>query len=292
MGLFLTALGGFGAFHFGHRLERTQEKERVVLVQELSDAVSTLREEQRGIRERVSPVEEKVGEPQSSQVAALADPAAPVDLPATPPPSMAPALLPLTPSVPASPHLPLPDLPAIAQGPPSSEEEETPPPSLKPPKLESAAVGKEIRSQRSKVSAPKPPNLESASVPPQASVAVAESDEASLNGDKRTQLVERLRGQARGDFVVRAAADSARAVKLAITLKSVFREAGWGVSEIEMVTRPLPTHSLLMTTGTFPPPKEFVAAYAALARSGFLVTSDLDPAQSPKRVVVSVGPIP
>lgn len=280
VGIILAALGGFGTFHFGHQVAREEEQQRTVAVQSLTEVVSTLRDEQGGLVARVTTVEDKVAEappPMVAKVPSINPPPA-MTVPSvslTPPTTPAPFTLSATPPE-AAPGQLQPKLPPVASGPGPTDEEETDLPAIKPPKL------------------PPPPATstppDESSLPPAPSVAVRE-DEGPLTYQKRARLVKRLRNHPQHAIVIRAAADNPQAVKLAITLKSVFREAGWNVSEIEMVSKPLPPHTLLLSTGVFPPPKEFVAAYAALAGTGFLVTSDLDPNQNRQRVVVSVGPI-
>jgi len=240
-------------------------------VQTLASVVSSLQKEQSGLLNRVTSVEEKVAEPSLPLIAAIPSMNPPPAMipPTNPAPAVSPPVtLPLAAAPPPSmPDLLLPHLPAIAQGPPPDAEPEPPPAALKPPKLQLGSAD----------------TTEPVTVP--------REDEGPLTTQKRARLVKRLRNHQQQGILIRAAAENAQAVKLAISLKSVFREAGWTVGDIEMVNRPLPAHTLLLSTGVFPPPQEFVAAYGALAGTGFLVTSDLDPNQGRQRVVVSVGPI-
>jgi hypothetical protein len=106
----------------------------------------------------------------------------------------------------------------------------------------------------------------------------------------RAILVQRLRLHPYQRLTIRAPADSPRSLILATALKSAFREAGWGVGDLEFVTEPMQAETLLLSAGSYPPPREFVAAYGALAGAGFLVTSDLGPKLGGQRVVLSVGP--
>jgi hypothetical protein len=268
IGLFFAAVGGFGAFHFRHRVEREQEQQHTVATQTLVEIVSTLREEQRELQHRMVSLEEKAAEVPPPVAAIPTASPAPAALAANPSPVAAPPpVLALATPPPPMPDLLLPHLPAIAQGPPPAAEPEPPAPAIKPPKLQLPVAA------------------------PSAAAHAAHEENAMLGGQKRSRLLKRLRDHPQQGIVIRAAAENAPAVKLAITLKSVFREAGWSVGDIEMVTHRLPAHTLLLSTGVFPPPKEFVAVYAALAGNGFLVTSDLDPNQGRQRVVVSVGPI-
>jgi hypothetical protein len=269
IGLLLAALGGFGTFHFGQRVNREESLERTAAVQTLAEVVNGLRQQQSGLLARVATVEEKVTEPAAPLIAAATTFSPPPTMvfppPSTPGPGI-PAILPLAPNpAPTMPDLLLPHLPPIASGPGPADEEEPPAPAIKPPKLP----------------------FQTAPAP----TVAAREEEGPLTFQKRARLVKRLRNHPNHSIVIRAAAENAQAVKLAIMLKAVFREAGWSVGDIEMISRKLPAHTLLLSTGVFPPPKEFVAAYAALAGTGFLVTSDLDPNQSRERVVVSVGPI-
>jgi hypothetical protein len=287
IGLFLAALGGFGALHFGQRATREEEHQRTVAVQALAEVVGSLRKEQGGLLARVASVEEKVAEgPAPSALASTIPsfnpppavtfaPGSPVPPTSQKPPTSKaePFALASAPPV-TTPNPLLPHLPPIASGPGPADEEEPAAPAIKPPRLPAPPAPAETSSPSSG-----PPSV------------AAREEEGPLTWQKRIRLIKRLRNHPQHAIVIRAAAENAQAVKLAITLKSIFREAGWNVGEIEMVSRPLPAHTLLLSTGVFPPPKEFVAAYAALAGTGVLVTSDLDPNQSRQRVVVSVGPI-
>jgi hypothetical protein len=116
-------------------------------------------------------------------------------------------------------------------------------------------------------------------------------EEGPLTRAMRATIIKRLRSHPHQRLTIRSAADNPRSLKLAIALKSVFREAGWGVGELEMVSQSLQAETLLLSTGAYPPPPEFVAAFGALAGAGYLVTSDLDPKQGSRRIVISVGPI-
>lgn len=275
VGFFLAALGGFGTFYFGHRLDREQEQQRAAVVQHFAQIVSALREEQRGLIGRVATVEERVAAAASPRMAATNPPPERVLRTDRAPARAEEEFLLLAKPPPSSPDILLPHLPTIAQGPPPAGEVEGPrsPPPQPPP------------------SAIEPPKMRLSKLAAQAPASVAHDDEEGLSGEKRSHLIKGLRSCTGQDFVIRAAAGNARAMKLAADLKSAFREAGWTVGDIEWVTRQLPANTLLISAGVFPPPKEFVAAYAGLAATGFLVTNDLDPNQSRKRVVVSVGPI-
>ena len=262
IGFLCAAIGGFGAFHFGQLLERAQDRKQIVVVEQLAEVVSTLQEEQRGLRERIASVEKPIVESPSSltTTAPLIPPPPTFIAPA--PTSAMPALA--LPSPPA-PDVLLPHLPPVAEGPPVvAPEPEVP--SIKPPKL--------VLSPR-----PAPAPVE------------AIREEGPLGGLQRSRLIKQLRVHPCQNLTIRVVAENARAVKLALALKSAFREAGWGIRDLEMINEPLPAQTILLSTGMFPPPKEFVTAYSALERAGFLVTSDLDPNQGSQRVAISIGPM-
>jgi len=261
-GLLCAAIGGFGAFHFGQLLERAQDRKQTIVVEQLAEVVSTLQEEQRGLRERIASVEKPIVEKPSSLTTAT--PLIPPPPTFIAPPTAAPTTMPALalPSPPA-PDVLLPHLPPVAEGPPVvPPEPETP--AIKPPKL---------------ALSPRPAPVE------------ASREEGPLVGQQRSRLIKQLRAHTCQNLTIRVVAENARAVKLALALKSAFREAGWGVRDLEMVNEPLPAQTLLLSTGMFPPPKEFVTAYSALERAGFLVTSDLDPNQGSQRVAISIGPL-
>jgi len=262
VGLFLTALGGFGTFHFGHRLAQQQEEQRTVAVQTLAEIVNGLQEDQRALRQQVAVIAER------EEKEALPPPVAsgPPDVMSANPSSAVSLALPTPTPIP---NLFLPHPLADTQ-PPAAAESEQAAPAVKPPKLQLS---------------PKPE--------PAAEVAPTTTpEEDALTGrGKRARLIRHLRNHAGQDIDIRAAAQDARAIKLAASLKSVFREAGWSVGEVEAVTHELPAQTLTLSTGAFPPTKEFVAAYGALAAAGFLVTSELAPHQGPHRVALSIGPL-
>ena len=254
VGLILTALGGFGAFHFGHKVERAADQERALTVQSLSESIATLQLEQRGLRAWVSAVEEKV---------AQAPPPAPAPAPvaATPPPSLA----------------AVPPPPAIAEGPPDTAKVETPE-TVKPPKLLLPTP-----------SAPETAAEPAVSTPPTI-LQPAASEKPALSPLQRAALIKRLRGHSQHGLAIHAAEGDPQALELAAALRSAFREAGWQVNAVDTVSHHLPTTGLLLSTGVFPPREDFIAAYSALERAGFLVTSDLDPNQSSHHVILFVGP--
>lgn len=264
IGFLCAAIGGFGAFHFGQLVERAQDRKQIVVVEQLAEIVSTLQEEQRGLRERIASVEKPLVEKPSALTTAeplIAPPPTFIAPPAAIPAAMPALALP----TPAAPDVLLPHLPPVAEGPPATAPEPEAP-SLKPPKL--------VLSPR-----PSPAPVE------------AIREEGPLGGLQRSRLIKQLRAHPCQNLTIRVVAENARAVKLALALKSAFREAGWGVRDLEMVNEPLPAQTLLLSTGMFPPPKEFVTAYSALERAGFLVTSDLDPNQGSQRVAISIGPM-
>ena len=269
LGLFLAALGGYGAFIFGHRLDCAQENQRTEAVRTLSEIVRALQEDQRSLRHEVAGFEDQnaneplppiaAGPPTAAPATVQSAPSAPlVSLASTPPPALSSLLLP---------H---PLEPASQPTPPDTSVSGT-----------DAKLG---------FSAIEPPKLQL----PTKAAAIAASrrgEERLISLDKRAGLIRNLRSHPGQEIEIRVAARSARAVKLAIELKTVFREAGWSVGEVEMITRQMPDETLMLSTGTFPPTKHFVGVYGALAAAGFLVTSDLVPDQAPHSVALFVGPM-
>ena len=243
-GLFLAALGGFGAFHFGHKADRAEDRQRTLAVQKLGESVASMEMEQRGLRAWISAVDQRVTEP------------APHALP-----TAAPAV-----AVPAPPPIASTPIPAIAEGPPEA---------LTPPKLR-------LPNQ--------PPPTPPESLEPVAPPEPAAAKSLGLGAHQRATLIKRLRAHPHHGIAIHAVAGDPQALELATALESAFHDAGWQVSGIETSTHLSPTPGLLLSTGVFPPREEFIAAYSALERAGFLVTSDLDPNQSGHRVVLTVGP--
>jgi hypothetical protein len=136
------------------------------------------------------------------------------------------------------------------------------------------------------------PSIPETMPPPPAPPGTAMAEEYALTGkEKRARLVRHLRSHAGQEINIRVAGRDAGAAKLALALRSVFREAGWTVGELETASHPLPAQTLTLSTGAFPPTKEFVAAYGALAAAGFIVSSELAPIEGPRAVSLAVGPV-
>ncbi len=263
IGFLCAAIGGFGAFHFGQLLERSEDRKQLAAVEQLAQVVSTLQQEQHGLSERLTSVEKPASETAAPLAVAAPILPPPPSFIAPPPPS--PAAIPaLAVPPPPAPDILRPQLPPIAQGPAVEAEPEAP--AIKPPKL--------VLGPR-----PKPPALE------------AEQEDGPLGAAQRSRFIRQLRTRTSQNLSIRVAAENARALKTALALKSAFREAGWGVGELEMTHEPIPAHTVVLSTGAFPPPKEFVIAYSALERAGFLVSSDLDPNQGSQRVAIAIGPM-
>ena len=306
-GLLLVAVGGFGAFHFGHRLEREAEEHRNATIQSLTEIVSNLQEEQRNLRERVAAAEGKTGGESLPEIAAGPS--------ASPAPSAAStsAVTLATGSAPAMPDLLLPH-PLASAGTPSATEPESP--AIQPPKLYLAPKNAPPAATLAMASAPpvtlaptpppaahdlpsappaestvQPPKLPLSPQPSPLPATVTPEEQDSITGEKRTRLVGQLRHHSGWEITIRAAAENPQAVKMAHALKSVFREADWSVGEIETTSHRLAAGTLTLSTGSFPPSKAFVAAYGGLARAGYLVTSDLAASPNKQRITLSVGPM-
>lgn len=113
---------------------------------------------------------------------------------------------------------------------------------------------------------------------------------SSLGAQQRAVLVKRLSAHPHHRVAIHAVEGDPQALELASALESAFREARWKVRGVDVVAHPSPSPGLSLSTGVFPPREEFVTAYSALERAGFLVTSDLDPKQSGQSMVLFVGP--
>jgi hypothetical protein len=280
VGLFLAVLGGFGAFHFGaeREQEQEQEKQRMAVVQNLAEIVSSLQEDQRALRQQLAVIAEKGREEPLPPVASGPTTNPPSVVLPTPPVSLASASPVAVPNL----LLPHPLAPTdLSSGPAAGNA--SPPPVVRPPKLP--------LSPSSRASAPEVPPVAPEPLTPTPPVPAAQ-DEYTLSGKaKRARLIRHLRSHAGQEIDIRVAARDAGAVKLALALRTVFRESGWTVGELEMVSHQLPAQTLTLSTGAFPPKKPFVAAYEALAAAGFIVASDLAPLEGPHTIALAVGPV-
>lgn len=113
---------------------------------------------------------------------------------------------------------------------------------------------------------------------------------AALGAQQRATLVKRLSVHRRHRLAIHALEGDPQALEIASALEAAFREARWEVQRVQTVTDHPPASGLTLSTNVFPPREEFVAAYSALERAGFLVTSNLDPSQTGQDVVLFVGP--
>jgi len=241
----------------------------MAVVQRLAETVSTLQEDQRALRQEMAVIAEK-GREEPLPPIASGPPASPsaTALP-TPPVSLA------TASPVTVPNLLMPHPLAPTEGPSAPAATTPAATAVKPPKL---PFGPEARLSTPEAEPPAP-------VP-------ATAEEYALTGkEKRTRLIRHLRSHAGQEIDIRVAGRDAGAVKLALALRSVFRESGWTVGELEIISHQLPPQTLTLSTGAFPPTKQFVAAYGALAAAGFIVASELAPVEGPHNIALVVGPV-
>jgi hypothetical protein len=122
----------------------------------------------------------------------------------------------------------------------------------------------------------------------EAKAAVAKSP--TLGAQQRATLVKRLSAHPNHRLSIQATEGDPQALELASALEAAFREARWKVQGVEIVKHHPPSSGLSLSTGVFPPSEEFITAYSALERAGFLVTSNLEPGQNGQEVVLFVGP--
>lgn len=283
LGLLLAALGGFGTLHFSKQIERKQEEEKESSLRKLGGLVTVLQEDQQRLRSQINTVETKPAE-------TVPEPFTELSLAPRPNQARSDILLPHLP-IGARPQ-PKPDTDSPPNPAPASTPVPVPAPASVPVPAPSLAITS--ASASAPALAPRIETVEPATpIPPIRLAAPAPShseEEGPLSEPVRATLVQRLRLHPYQRLTIRAAADNPRSLKVAIALRSAFREAGWGVRELEMVTLPMEAETLLLSAGSYPPPQEFVVAFGALAGAGFMVTSDLGPKQGGQRVVLSIGP--
>jgi len=267
-GLFVSAVGMVGTFFFGQEVDRSQDRQQLVVLQGLTDRVAVMQSDQAGLHERVASLNRKVSE-------------------APPPPSAGSGVSTAVAAVPPVAHPPTsaePEtLPPIAAGP---RQRDPVPPPAKP----AVQIARPVPAPPPVKPVRQPPRPEPAiSKPPSEPSRHVAEGKHPLTEMQSARLIKRLRAHPRHSIVIRAEAGDTHAVEMAMALRAAFRDAGWTVAAVQLDSKRAPFPGISLSTGTFPPPKEFIAAFGALESAGLRVSSDLDPKQSASSVVLSVG---
>ena len=258
VGLFLSALGGFGAYFFNGGSERSGRAQNSTPIEAIEPELPA--------RDRAAdspPVAsvEPVSEVTAKQLSLIPDPALP-PIPEKPP---APAATP--PPKPAAPE----PAPAIAK---MTIPEKTEP--LPPPVAE-------------KLHAPK-------AAPPESKPAIAavttRTQMLGIEPWQKEKLLQRLRTFQNGSIAIQVPQGNEEAMSFATALKDAFLTAGWHVTGLTAVKMDHDLSGLTLSSGTFPPPTEVTTVFSALISAGIKLSTELDPAQDKKHATLFVGSRP
>jgi len=107
---------------------------------------------------------------------------------------------------------------------------------------------------------------------------------------ERRQIAVQLQRYSNLQICIKAAEGDVAARQFAEELKSLFIEAGWDVEGVHATRFVERGSQLVLSTGTFPVPKEIAVAFRALASVGLEPASQLDPNQFNERAVLIVNP--
>lgn len=281
-GLFLAAAGAVGLFFFGKEADRSHERQQLVVLGGLAERVGEIQSDQAELHERVALLDRKVS-------AAPLVSAAPAEKPVAPavPPAVAAGGTPVR--EPAA-EIQAEKLPPIAAGPRKAEPKPAKPapsaPQVARRAIEKARPAPPVKVVRQPASSDAKTSKPAVDAPRKSA---QPGSKHSLTEMQRARLIKRLRAHPHFSIVIRAEAGDARAVEMSTALRAAFHDAGWSVPDVQLDPKRAPFPGISLSSGTFPPPKEFVAAYGALEAAGLRVASDLNPRQPENSVVLSVG---
>lgn len=290
-GLFLSALGGFGAYFFSGGSERAGRPQSSAQI-EVSEPDLPVRDA--AAEERLAAIVEPVAEVTAKQLSLNPEPA----LPAVPEKSSAPTKI-------GEPKLE----PVIAKtAAPERQPVVVAPAPKKPATPEPAPVIAKTTIPE-KVALP-PPVAEKLpeSAKPSTQVALAKATTAPINPPaaapggripqlgiepwQKDKLVQRLRTFQNGSIAIQVPQGNEEAMDFATALKQTFLTAGWHVTGLTTVKIDRETPGLTLSSGTFPPPTEVTTVFSALISAGIKLSTELDPAQGKKPATLFIGSRP
>ena len=259
VGLFLSALGGFGAYFFSGGSERAG---RATASAHVESVEPDLPARDPAAEARLAAIVEPVAEVSAKQFSPTPEPALP------PLPEKKPA--------PAAPT------PVIAKTVIPEKVEEPPPVAEKFPEPAPAK--------------PTPvPVLAKAAAPeihPPADAPSSRKSPLGIEPWQREKLLQRLRTFQNGSIAIQVSQGNDEAMGFATALKDAFLAAGWHVTALAQVKTDRETSGLTLSSGTFPPPTEVTTVFSALVSAGIKLSTELDPAQGKKPPTLFVGSRP
>ena len=262
VGLFLSALGGFGAYFFSGGSERPG---RAPVAAQVESTEPELPTRDPAADARLAAIVEPVPEVSAKQLSMNPEPALP-PLPEKPP---APA-----PAAPA---------PVIAKVTIPEKTEAPPPVAEKLP--EPAAPAKPIP-------APVPAKAAAPEIHPPAAAPSARVPGLGIESWQREKLIQRLRTFQNGSIAIHVPQGNDEALGFATALKDAFLAGGWHVTALTPVKTDREITGLTLSSGTFPPPTEVTTVFSALISAGLKLSTELDPAQGKKSPTLFVGSRP
>ena len=275
LGLFLAAVGGFGAYYYGSKSEWLQRQHTASVVQTVDSRVMRLLARQQALETKMDSVERQAAVP-----------------PAPPPVAVVPPKPVLTPIPSVEPHpvaavTPKPEPALISRLEPL-------PVAVAPPKampsafplfepLPIAAVPKAVPKIKVQPQQPKQPRSKPAS-DLRVSLTVL-----GLSSQQGAAFVRRLRTQRGRTVAIHVPEGHYDALDRAQAFKNVFIEADWRVMGVQEVRSRRSGRGVALSSGTFPPPLEVATIHSAMLSAGLRVDTDLDPNQRQHRAVLFVG---
>ena len=292
-GLFLSALGGFGAYFFSggsERAGRTQNSAQVESTEPELPVRDSIDDS------KLASLTEPVAEVTAKQISLIPDPPLPpiAEKPSKPAPApvakTAPLAMPAPVIAAAKPATPeaKPAPPAIAKvtipetkpAPmPVAEKLPEPPPAVSPQEMAKTAKAEPAPAiAKTAIPETKPP----AARPP----------ELGIEPWQKEKLLQRLRSFPNGTIGIQVPEGNADALNFATALKDALIAGGWKVASLTEVKVDRDTPGLTLSSGTFPPPTEVTTVFSALVSAGIKLSTDLDPSQGKKHPILFVGSRP
>ena len=272
VGLFLSALGGFGAYFFSGGSERTG---RATASAHVKSVEPELPARDTAADARLAAIVEPVAEVSAKQFFPAPEPS----LPPLPEKKPAPAPPAATPPE-AKKTAPAGQVPVIAktvmpekveEPPPVAEKLPEPPPAKPAPVLAKAATPE---------------------IHPPADAPSSRKSQLGIEPWQREKLLQRLRTFQNGSIAIHVSQGNEEAMGFATALKDAFLAGGWHVTALTSVKTDHEISGLTLSSGTFPPPTEVTTVFSALVSAGIKLSTELDPAQGKKPPTLFVGSRP
>ncbi len=283
VGLFLSALGGLGAYFFSSGGERSRQPPSIT---QMESAEPELSMRDSNIDSKFASLTEPAPEVTAKQLSLIPEPALPV------PPTPIPVKSPPAPAIvakkeeaapkPAPAHpapAPAPVVPEPVKVAATAPAHPTPAPAPVPPEPAKVAA-----------TAPaKPPVPEKRPAP---ETPAARTAGLGIEPFQKEKLLQRLRTFQNGSIAIQVPEGNTEAMDFAIALKEAFLSAGWHVTSLAAVKTDRDSHGLTLSSGTFPPPTEVTTIFSALVSAGIKLGTDLDPSQGKQHAILFIGSRP